>query len=52
MMMPLYINVIRDPIERAKSHFYYHIFGSFSAPYDKTDLSANKVNINILTVEM
>ncbi len=30
MLPPVYINVVRDPIERLKSHYYYHIFGSYS----------------------
>ena len=29
---PLYINVIRDPVERQISHYYYHMFGSSGQP--------------------
>lgn len=32
LQSPIYINVIRDPLERLISHYYYNMYGSNSAP--------------------
>ena len=41
---PVYINVIRDPVERAISHFYYTKYGS---GYDVKEPSHNVVSTEL-----